>query len=403
MKNIKRIIALVLCLVLTVAVVPMTANAALSEYSEGELLLRMSTFDAGSVTINTAGATVKNTPNVSAKRGTGSQILANSTETYGGVGVSTNLPLNGDTKYTIEYYAKITDPSLGMGVFLGFCHNANYPYYGASFYTYASGTKVTTQSKWWIDGWYKQGSTTDRYGRTINNNVWTTKADSDGFVKFVMTFDGQYMGLSIGGTDIGVKYDMDRPGTTNFKSVDNWEVKNLYLQAGFTGLGLDSNNSATKPSSGDCIVEIKNISVYSGIVNPAEVEDPKFVTMKDSSGNIIKSVQIKNNALTLAQTDFPSMGKTVAWVNAATGALVEIGDTITDSITLVPVDAGSKTTRMLDVQYGIAENGRQNIFLHGLELVRDLLHLVQKVLRSLRSELPLFVQRHHSGPKLPLT
>lgn len=359
-KNARRFFALVLSLLLTVAAVPMTVAATDAAYKDGELLLKMTSLDENSVLVNKYSNSVKNTPNAKAKRDAAdtTKILANHNDTYGGIGVNTDLPLNSDTAYTIEYYAKLTDASDGMGLFFGFCHNKDYPYYGADFYTTAAGTAVHTHSKWWNNGWYKEGSSTDRGSTSLGSNVWTNKADDDGFVQFVMTFDGQYMTLSVGGTPIGTRYDMSRPGTADFKSVSNWELKTLCLEAGFTAVG---NSSATKPSTGDCIVELKDISVFSGVVNPDDIPDPEFVVLKDTSGKVLSSTLIENGSHKI--DSFPTIqgASNVIWLNEETGAIVEAPVTFTNNATLRAYSFGVNDSKTLDIQYGNAANGKQNI------------------------------------------
>ena len=367
-KIAKRIFSLMLGLLLAVSVFPMTATAALSNYEDGKLLIKMSSLDPSAVLVNRIGASISTTADAKAKRDTKdtTKILANGSdnETYGGIGLTTDLPLTGDTAYTIEYYAKVTDPSKGMGMFFGFCHNAKYPYYGADFYAYADGKHIETHSKWWNNGWYKKDSDSDRYGKTLDSSIWTSNAGADGFVRFVMTFDGRYMSLKIDGTDLGLIYDMDRPATTNFKSVDEWELKTLCLQAGFTGVGVDDE---AIPRSGDCIVELKDISIYSGIVDPDDVPDPKFVTFKGIDGKIIKSTEIENGSLTLQSFPDVTAESQLVWVNEKTGAIAEAPMTVTSDTTLRAYDIGKNESKTLGVQYGAVSGGKQDIrFIGGI-------------------------------------
>ena len=359
--------AILVCLMLLSAF-PLTAIAEVSSYEDGALLLRMDALDSKNVTFNPYGVTVKVMPNAAdGKRdpADSSRILVGKNEEAGrprgGIGLKTDLPLDGSTAYTIEYYAKLNDRANGLGMYMGFCLQTEllYPFYGVDMYAYSSGTLVGTHNKWWMNGYYKEGSTTDYGGRTLPSNIWETAADEDGFVRFVLTFDGQYMGLSIGGTDIGVRYDLDRPRGSDFMKVDSWAVKTLNLEAGFAYF---TQGTVTDPAIGDCVVELKDISVYSGVVDPSQVAEPQIVNFKNAKGEVIKSYVIPSSG-ELTLDSFPTIASAnqVIWFNEETGALAKAPMTFTESCTIIANEMTLNKTRTLGVQYSEVSGGKQNV------------------------------------------
>lgn len=369
MKKMKRWLAAVLVCLMALTALPLTAFAAPSAYEEGALLLKMDALDSAAVTFNPYGITTKIMPNApSGMRDSkdSTRILVSrateATRPFGGIGLTTDLPLNGDTAYTIEYYAKLTDPSNGIGMYMGFATvNTDYPHAGADMYAYSTGTLVGTHNKWWMNGYYKKDSTTDYGGRTWLDNFWQSKADEDGFVRFVLTFDGQYMGLSIGGTDIGVKYDLDRPRNGDFQKVDDWTLKTLNLEAGFSYF-TTGGVSITDPAIGDCIFELKDISIYSGVVDPEDVPEPQVVNFKNVKGEVILSQVIPTGG-SLTVGGFPQVvsPNQVVWFNEETGAIAKAPMTFTESATLVYNEMGINKTRTLGIQSSDVSGGKQDI------------------------------------------
>lgn len=368
-----KLMAVVLATLMLATALPMTVLAAPTGYEDGDLILKVGSMSANSVSYNPYNAKV--TPpiaNAKAKLDSNDakRILCNSsTDPFGGVGFVTDLPLNGDTAYTIEYYVKPLNLDSDMSIYFGFCHNTSYPNYGMDVLVNASGNTLNTHNKWFVNGYYKEGSTTDYGGRGLGCNVWEDKADADGFVRFVMTFDGQFLSISIDGEDIGVRYDLDRPRNTNFKKVDDWEVKTLCIQAGYTDKGA---TAITQPKTNDPMFELKDISIYAGVVDLEKVEVPQFVTFENDKGTVLSEELITDGSLTL--TSFPEVKSTntIVWVNKETGKIVEAPTaekplTVTEATTLVYYERRTNDSVLLDVQYSTVENGKQDIrFLGGV-------------------------------------
>ena len=307
-----------------------------SPYNTGDLILQMGSLSKSSVTYNPYNITLGASTPVAAKldENDTTRILCNQGGTdnkYGGVGFTTGLPLTQNTAYEIEYYAKVSDLSKGLGAYLGICQNTGWAHYGVDMFVPASGTTVTTHTKWWSDGYYKEGSDTDFGGTSLGSNVWETKADSDGFVKFRVIFDGRFMTFEVADTPIGVAYDLLRPRHTNFPAVDDWTLKTLAISGGYTNIGA---SSATSPSVGDCILEIKNISVYAGQVTNNK---PNFVKFKDESGKLLDSYIIEGGSVTV--NEFPNIGgefnDPVIWIDEATGEEITAPVTFTEATTVI--------------------------------------------------------------------
>ncbi|MBQ8817128.1 MAG: hypothetical protein IJZ83_00975 [Clostridia bacterium] len=352
-----RLTAFIVMALMLVPIIPLTAYAEPAGYQDGDLLLKMDALD-GTATYNPYGVELGTSTAKNAKldEDDKTKILTTSgSPSAGGVGITTNLPFGSSTKYTIEYYAKLTEYSKNYGVFFGFCQDTNEAYKGANMLTYATLNKVNTYSKWWVNGYYKEDSS-DRYGRGIGCNPWTVRADADGFVRFVLTFDGQYMSLSIGGIAVDVRYDLENPETTNFTSISNWPNKNLCLSAGFTN---KDQGTAKTVEQDYCVVEIKNISVYAGVRTAVEV--------RDEDGNVLKKVETFDEE-GIAATAFNQVeGDQVIWCDPYTGAVVEApSGTYTSDTVFIAKSRDRKASDVIGVQLGeVGDDGKRNIRIVG--------------------------------------
>ena len=151
-------------------------------------------------------------------------------------------------------------------------------------------------------------------------------------------------------TDIGVKYDLNRPATNDFVAFDNWSVKTLCLEAGFTAI----NSTATTPANGDCIVELKDISIYAGVRTTVEV--------RDENGNVLdkKSTFDKNgiSADQLATVE----GEQVIWCNRYTGAIAAAPTgTYKKDTVLVAKSRALTASELVGAQAGEIKDNKQNI------------------------------------------
>ena len=176
-----KLIALVLATLMLATALPLSVFAAPIPYEDGTLLLKMANMSAASVTYNPYGVTLSNGGAVETNFGTDKkELITTTTNQWGAVGINTDLPFGSDTAYTVEYYVKLEDPSLGMGAIVGFGQNKAWQYYGHNMYIYASGAKMGVHNKWWVDIYAKKGTTS--YGTTSlgeNVNVWESQADAD--------------------------------------------------------------------------------------------------------------------------------------------------------------------------------------------------------------------------------
>lgn len=344
-----KLIAVVLATLILATALPLSVFAVPPPYSEGTLLLHMDSMSKDSVTFNPYSVMLSQTPGNKVVLGSEdtTQIVCSSSDVLGGIGLNTGLPLGSDTAYTIEFYAKM-NPNNAMSFYAGFCQNLNYPMYGPDVLVYAAGNKVSTKSKWFVNGYYKEG-TNNGDPVALNGNVWTDRAGEDGFVRFVLTFDGRYMGLSIGGEDIGVRYDLTRgnealdtngSGVKQSPKVNDWTVKTLCLQMGYSEKGAGS--TYTKPVKDDVVVEIKDISIYSGVINPDEAPEPpeepeyrQFVAFENEAGEELGYREIFDGSLTLEEIPELDITNVWYWYNKETGEKVEFPLTFTESTTLV--------------------------------------------------------------------
>ena len=327
-----KLIALVLTTLMLATALPLSAFAAPIPYEEGALLLKLDDMSAGSVTYNPYGVTLSNGGAVETNFGTDKkELITTTTNQWGAVGINTDLPFGSNTAYTVEYYVKLEDPSLGMGAIVGFGQNKNWQYYGHNMYIYASGEKMGTHNKWWVDIYGKKSATTS-YGTTaLGDNVWVSQADEDGFVRCILTFDGRYIGLTVGG--VTAEYDLTARKNNNDTIAEaNW-INTLSVIAGYTNI---NSGSSAKPEKNQKIMEVKDISVYSGIVDPDNLSEiAGHVTFETLDGNILKKYEISEGGLefdTLPDFDLDGF---LGWHDKTSGELVEGPVTFTESTTLV--------------------------------------------------------------------
>ena len=278
----KRLLSILLVAAMVVAMVPaliVSTSAYDSGYQYGELLLQLDNLAASSVTYNPYNVVLSNGGAVESGFGTDKSVITSTTtNSWGAVQLITDLPLSPAQPYTIEYDVKLTDTSNKIGACFGFGQNASYAYYGFGFILDATGKQVTTHCKWWNNLYYKKG-TTDRYGRTLTENAWQNSADEDGFVRITLTYDGRYMGLAIGGVDVGCKWDIStKYGSNGVPLSGSLEVSKLMLTAGYSSVGA---SGVTNPVAGQEMVQFKNISVYSGVADPEWDADEITITTAD--------------------------------------------------------------------------------------------------------------------------
>ena len=329
-----KLIALVLATLMLATALPLSVFAAPIPYEDGTLLLKMANMSAASVTYNPYGVTLSNGGAVETNFGTDKkELITTTTNQWGAVGINTDLPFGSDTAYTVEYYVKLEDPSLGMGAIVGFGQNKAWQYYGHNMYIYASGAKMGVHNKWWVDIYAKKGTTS--YGTTSlgeNVNVWESQADADGFVRCILTFDGRYLGLTVGG--VTAEYDLlTRKNNNDTIAQANW-INTLSVIAGYTNI---NSGSSAKPEKNQKIMEVKDISVYSGIVDPDALAEPtgNFLTFETLDGKVLKKVEIPAEGLSYDELPDFDLDGFLGWNNKATGELVEGPVTFTESTALV--------------------------------------------------------------------
>ena len=365
-----RLTAFIVMALMLVPIIPLTVSAEtldtiqFNALEDGTLLLQMDSMDpstAKSDTLSNYDVTVEAAANSKAEldANDSTKILAADSSTTGSVGVKTNLPLGADTKYTIEYYAKMTDYDKTMGMSFGFMYNTDSSNKCISVCVGGNNNKVYTYSNGATNRWFLNDSTSDRWSKEISYNPWTSKADQDGYVRYVFTFDGKYIRLSIGGVDTGYKWDITKAGGSGAATLDSL-VSNtggqLYISAGYNDK-LSSDGSAL--TVGDCAMQIKNISVYKGVRTAVEV--------RDEDGNVLKKVETFDEE-GIAATAFNQVeGDQVIWCDPYTGAVVEApSGTYTSDTVFIAKSRDRKASDVIGVQLGeVGDDGKRNIRIVG--------------------------------------
>ena len=157
-------------------------------------------------------------------------------------GVNTTLPLNADSKYTIDFYMKkYQDANVGFCLTAGSWRNSQ----GVYFYNYSYTTIAEYSSNYYTDGF------------SLDYNLWNEYADNDGYTRFTIEVDGYEWKVYIGGAHVGTININDstskKPGSTYFTNT--------------LGLALKVKSDSiqdwdlTQP-----VVSLKDITVYGGNV-----------------------------------------------------------------------------------------------------------------------------------------
>lgn len=213
-------------------------------WEEGDLLLHMDTLNVGDETtdydITLNQITPQNTSAGELDDGMYS-TLASPDRAWGTYGVTTSLPLDGTSQYTIEYYAKRPGT---INTSMTYSYGANNNAQGIYVYT-ASFTTV-------------HGYTSNAYGSgasTSFSGIWSNASyqDDEGYTRFSVEINGTKATLYVGGVLAG-SYDFSQPASGK-------DVAAGYVSS---NLSLVFKTYIDLAENGQLLCQVKNVSVYAG-------------------------------------------------------------------------------------------------------------------------------------------
>ncbi|MBE6633234.1 MAG: hypothetical protein E7620_02700 [Ruminococcaceae bacterium] len=244
-------------------------------------------------------------------------------------GVKTTLPLNADSKYTIDFYMKKEQTAN-----IGFCITGEWWRESQGFYLYNN--SFTTVAEY----------SSNYYSDSISfSNIWSAYCDNDGFTRFTMEIDGYTWNLYIGGVyagsvTIGAKEKFPNVYAENQMSL---AVK-VYSDA-------ISEWDLTKP-----IVYVKDITVYGG--NVATNKNIQFV--KD--GVVLDHLYAKTNDVI---TEFPAVevgeNQTAVWFYKGTNVVATAPFTVYSDATLEARVIDNTFSKVVGAQNTEAVDNKQSI------------------------------------------
>jgi len=337
---------------------------------EGPLLLALNGLDMNSVSYKRRDvALIRNYASGVSKKGDnlGAFYANNSAvkNSWGAWGVLTDLPLNMETSYTIEYYVKL---NTSTAIFAGFADNLDWPRKGANLQIRMNGNNAEVKNFYQEIDVY-MNSVGSQYGVGFGQNIWQTQADADGYVRFILTIDQGVMTIKAGNAPAGRSWYVNDIYTGNPNNpavpLSNFQTKTLGFTVGFVNAGTGS----TKPVNDTCVMEVKNISIYEGIVNPDRVPQPAFVIFENEKGGILRKDLVEDHSVTIES--FPEIkpsnpSNQIVWIDKETGEIVaaptaEKPLVLTEATTFVAYERRANDSVVLGVQYSDVVDGKQDV------------------------------------------
>lgn len=316
-----------------------------NNYTDGDTLLTMDTiFDASTVRTNFEDLTVTDVtrqnlydnddtaiidPNRTSDSVYVNQDGAESTgaEAWTLAGVNTNLPLNANTKYTIEYYIKEYGDLSGN---IAFCwaYSANNNAQGFFYYPATIGG---------IKGWAG-----DTYGRLSGAKYPT---DNEGYTRYVVEIDGYNATAYIAGVRIGT-LDFSKGGTDTYSS----NTLTLIMK----GHTFAANRDGSQP-----YVSVKNITVKAGNVETANtVEFAHNGTVIDT---VVSDVNVEKNVIETFPDVEIAEGKLLKWFIKDTDIIVNAPYEITGDVTIEAREIDPYDIKVAGAQLSLAEGNLKSV------------------------------------------
>ena len=273
-----------------------------NNYADGDVLLKMASPFTTDFESQFDDLTVSAVPsqNVHVSETDPTTLVADTPGGWMKSGVSTNIPLGEDAKYTVELYMKKHIEGADMKA--GFCWSGTANNALQGIYTYEQSINSMGNN----GNGYAEGI--GQYGNVGNiKNLWTAYADKDGFTRIVIEINGYVSTVYVGGVKVGT-LDVSEGGY----------VTNT--------LSLVVRNNVGTANVGENVVSVKDVTVYAGNIatnNKIQfVKEDKTVTTKYIAPNTVLNAE-----------DFPALEETdkvVRWFYKGTNITVLAPYTVTN-------------------------------------------------------------------------
>ncbi len=327
-----------------------TENVTLRAYEieAGEALLTMSTLnsDAVDASASDSGVSVTQINPQNATKGEDDGINFSTFESkdddgnlvyvspWTNYGVTTNLPLGGISKYTIEYKAKLPSEINDVYTAMCFAQTANNNAQGLFTYNH-----VVSSVRGYSTGYYTEAG---GEGSVSFKNIWTAFDDKDGYTTFHVEIDGYNATLYIGGRKAGT-WDISNP--TNDNNAGGFESN--YLTLTFKQ-HIMHNAEGENEEAGAAVANVKDITVYAG-----NIMSGRGVTFYDLDGNVMDASGFYEDG---EQITFPEItaaeGKQIIWKVEHTNVIALAPYTVAGPVTFTAHEVDNTQSFVAGSQLG---------------------------------------------------
>ena len=277
------------------------------------------------------------------------------------VGVDTTLPLDANSKYTIEFYVKELMPHAVGLVWSDPNPTQAKDKQGFIMYDRGGAQKgYDTEIKAFDGGWNDSTLVTEKGGE---KNIWpgynvtTTHKDVTGYVRYTITIDGNTASLYAAGKLLVEDAVFDTTQADHLSlGIHNWTAES---RGQYANEDAPSHKSGAECTPGEA-VEVKDIRVWQGhtvrkYTVSAMLLDGQVQELTYGSDNLI--------------TEFPDAGgeitedETVIWIYSKNGSnIVAIAPLlVTSDITLIAKKVKISDNTLVGIQYTAPKDNKQNI------------------------------------------
>ena len=308
-----------------------------NNYADGEVLLKMDSIFNTQFTSEFEDLKVTQRGYQAAKAGEDPHTIYSNSANRGGWvagGVNTNLPLNENTRYTVDFYMK-----RNIAIDTGFCWSA-----GAN----ANTQGILCRTDYIISMGNKgngYGDGLGQYGRVGDiPDLWYNGTDNEGYVRFTLQINGLVTTVYVNGERLGtVDVGTDGYGSSALSLVMRNDGNQDYLMA-----------------AGEAVASVKDVTVYAGIVTPpCKVELVKDGKVFDTK-YVAKGGRLSFAELPVVEPE--AENGEVRWFYEGTDVMV-LGDVAVDGTVILEareLDTANYTT-VAGMQYTAPANNKQSI------------------------------------------
>ena len=314
---------------------------AVNNYKDGDVLLTMPTPFGTEFESEFSDLTVTpvRTENVYTN---GDTLYAPEGITYGLklAGVSTNLPLNENTAYTVEFFMKeYGNEKVAPGLSWSGTTKSN------SHAFYVSGDNNLVSSRY---GGYGEKYAYGNFGNVANR---ITYGDEDGYIRYTVVIDGYDITLYMGGEKIGE--------TLNYSARNEGQTATAYTSSTLQ-LNIGAYNNSNAPAGdNNPWVSVKNLTVWAGDVTPSN--KVQFV----KGNEVLQTVKIEPDTDQVI-TEFPEVtpekeGNLIKWFYKNTNIIVNTPYTVTHDAVIEAREIDPTSTVVAGAQCTTPADNKQSI------------------------------------------